>query len=107
MANHYINLHYSYDNVGNVLDVKDNADASGHLIINRNYKYDDLYRLKQFTAKLENDQIYHNEIFQYDDVGNILLHTGFSDLNLSYPVNGQTSTLLGVSGVTPLISSVL
>jgi len=89
-------LAYSYDNVGNVTTITDNAAAPGHLAMDREYTYDDLYRLRSFSSRQG-----HHEAYDYDDIGNITLHTGYSNQELVYPAAGQTSTLLGPQGEIP------
>ena len=88
--------HYSYDLVGNVTKISDYTPAGAHVPMSRDYTYDDLYRLRSFASSQG-----HSEAYDYDDIGNIIQHTGYSPNQLVYPTTGQTSTLLGADGETP------
>ncbi|MFA6305523.1 MAG: RHS repeat-associated core domain-containing protein [Candidatus Gracilibacteria bacterium] len=67
-------LSYTYDKVGNVLQIVDSSNST--ISKTANYQYDNLYRLKSVVVtKAGNGQNYEQK-FQYDALGNILSKTG-------------------------------
>jgi RHS repeat-associated protein len=63
-GNTLLNLHYAFDNVGNILSVQDNARGE-----TTNYTYDDLSRL--MTASVTNGPNQYSRSWTYDSIGNM------------------------------------
>jgi YD repeat-containing protein len=63
-GNTLLNLHYTFDNVGNILSVQDNARGE-----TTNYTYDDLNRL--LSASVTSGGSQYARAWQYDSIGNL------------------------------------
>src|SRR5205085_1279110 len=87
-GSHAQNLAYTYDPVGNILQIVDNSATSTKKTVN--YGYDDLYRLTSATATgVAAGQQPYSQTYAYDAIGNL---TSKSDQgNYTYAGNQGTS----------------
>jgi RHS repeat-associated protein len=81
--NPLLNLHYTFDNVGNILSVQDNARGE-----TTNYTYDDLSRL--LSANVTNGPNQYSRSWTYDAIGNISTRVE-QGVTTSYQYNDATS----------------
>ncbi len=81
-------LHYTYDNVGNITQLSDTSETNNSKTIV--YTYDDLSRLTMASSTAVGDGPAYKETYTYNAIGNILTK---SDLG-TYLYSGATSTTL-------------
>jgi YD repeat-containing protein len=82
-GNTLLNLHYTFDNVGNILSVQDNARGE-----TTNYGYDDLNRLMSASVTTGANQ--YSRAWQYDAIGNITQRVE-NGVTITYQYNDATS----------------
>jgi RHS repeat-associated protein len=82
-GNTLLNLHYTFDNVGNILSVVDTARGE-----TTNYSYDDLNRLMSASITTGGNQ--YSRSWQYDSIGNMTQRVE-NGVTTSYQYNDATS----------------
>jgi RHS repeat-associated protein len=63
-------LSHTYDLVGNILAISDEANIQGHIKNDRHFKYDEIYQLIEDSGANSTGHYLHN--YKYDEVGNIV-----------------------------------
>jgi len=95
------NLTYSYDNVGNIVEIIDASDTDTYKTVT--YSYDNLYRLKSATStNATTTQSDFTRTYSYSSIGNITnksdvgdytyAETGYANPHAATSINGATQT---------------
>lgn len=81
------NLAYTYDSVGNIIQLVDNSATDAKKTVT--YTYDDLYRLLSSTAtNVASGQQAYIQTYTYDAIGNLLTQT-LNDQTTTYSYQGN------------------
>jgi RHS repeat-associated protein len=86
------NINYTYDAVGNILNITDNASTD--LARSATYEYDDLNRLSSTTVSYLNiPNSNYSQSFSYDAIGNILSNSALGEYSYELANPQQLSSV--------------